>query len=77
MSSYYYKNKERILKGMSRKVYCEICDKSVSKSNFPKHCRTEKHKAREGVDSQKYLALHANMTELRERVMFLEELITS
>ena len=41
---YYKKNKGKILERMTQKVYCKVCNCSVSKVNYPRHCRTNKHR---------------------------------
>lgn len=40
---YYVKNKEKLLADAVTKVKCECCDIECSKSNMPKHIKTEKH----------------------------------
>ena len=41
---YYEKNKSQILERITKKVYCSVCNSKVSKVNYPRHCRTDRHK---------------------------------
>jgi hypothetical protein len=41
--NYYEKNKEKHLKNLKQKIYCECCDKHISKVNMQKHNATKGH----------------------------------
>lgn len=41
--SYYQRNKQKILKGMYRKVRCETCGCEVTFCNWPRHKKSKKH----------------------------------
>ena len=72
MNAYYYKNRDHILKGMKRQTYCDVCNKSVSFCNYPKHCRTRRHKELLGADNQKYNAIQNRVKDLQKRIKMLE-----
>ena len=46
---YYSKNKDKIKTCMSRKKYCDICNKYIRLNNFNRHCTCNKHKKNENL----------------------------
>ena len=42
--TYYQTHKAQILEKVNKKVNCELCNCSTSKSNWSKHIKTDKHK---------------------------------
>lgn len=43
-NTYYTKNKVKLLEDALKKIECDVCKKSCTKSNFSKHLNTDKHK---------------------------------
>lgn len=43
---YYSKNKDRIIERMKEKVQCEVCNKSICRSSYSRHCNGKTHKRR-------------------------------
>jgi len=41
--AYYEKNKKRIANLMKQKVHCDVCDKEVTKHNYPRHKTSSAH----------------------------------
>ena len=43
LKSYYSENKDKIREKVAEKKCCEICDRFITKSNFTKHLKSQKH----------------------------------
>ena len=77
MSTYYQKNRERILKGMARKVKCETCNKMIAFSNFPKHKRTRRHNELLNKDCKTYDSIENSVAEIRDRQELIRAIISA
>jgi peroxiredoxin len=71
MKDYYSKNKDKLKENSIKKVYCECCNKEISKANWNKHIKNKVHlQNKELKDKKNNESINEN--QLQDAIKLLE-----